>query len=112
MASFKGNDGNLMQHWVLCELLTIARSYTSCLTFIDAHAMAPVANQRKDHSCKFDAVFEHLPGQGSCYEKAWQALSPKPGKYPNSANFVTRIWGTPGISSMLLCECNEQKSNG
>ena len=108
MASFKGNDGNLMQHWVLCELLAAARSYTTRMTFIDAHAMAPVANQRTGHPSKFDTVFEHLPGQGSYYEQAWQALSPERGAYPNSANFVTHIWGPPGVSSMLLCERDQQ----
>ena len=107
MPFFKGNDGNLMQHWVLCELLAAARNDTTRLTFIDAHAMAPVATQSPNHSARFDAVFEHLPGQKSSYEQAWQALSTKPDTYPNSANFVNHIWGPPGVCSMLLCECDE-----
>lgn len=100
-----------MQHWVLCELLAIARSYTRRLTFIDAHAMAPIANLRTARCGKFDAVYQYLPGQGSFYELAWQSLAPLKGTYPNSANFVIHIWGTAGISSMLLCERDEQTAS-
>ena len=68
MSNFKGNDGNLMQHWVLCELLAVARKDTTHLTFVDAHSMAPIAiertEKRANRSGKFDAVFEHLPGAG------------------------------------------------
>ena len=52
MSSFKGNDGDLMQHWVLCELLTVARKYTTRLTFIDAHSMASTAIQSVDRHAK------------------------------------------------------------
>lgn len=48
MPYFKGNDGNLMQHWVLCQQLTVARKYTTRLGFIDAHSMASVAIQRAE----------------------------------------------------------------
>ena len=48
MSNIKGNDGNLMQHWVLCELLAIARNYTTRLAFVDAHSMAPIAIQRTE----------------------------------------------------------------
>ena len=89
MSSFKGNDDNLMQHWVLCELLAVARKYATHLTFVDAHSMAPIAihrtEKRATRSGRFDAVFENLPGQGSSYEQAWHALSPDRGGYPNSA---------------------------
>ena len=111
MPSFKGNDGNLMQHWVLCELLATARRYTADLTFIDAHAMAPSATRRTANPKqrgKFDAVLENLPGQGSVYEQAWQALWPEPGTYPNSARFVRSIWPAGGQCSMLLCERDER----
>ena len=105
MPPFKGNNGNLMQHWVLCELLAAARSHANGLTFVDAHAMAPLATRRTaQHGGKFDAVFANLPGQGSAYEQAWQALAPRPGTYPNSASFVHRIWWSGGQCSMLLCE--------
>ena len=112
MSSFKGNDGNLMQHWVLCELLTVARKYTTRLTFIDAHSMASTAIQRTEKKANrrrnFDSVLENLPGQGSSYEQAWQSLSPERGTYPNSANFVTHIWSPPSVCSLLLCERDEQ----
>ena len=110
MPSFRGNNGNLMQHWVLCELLETARRYTAELTFIDAHAMAPLAMRRTPKPAqrgKFDAVLENLPGQGSEYERAWQALAPEPGTYPNSASFVRHIWRASGQCSMLLCETDE-----
>lgn len=47
MGTYKGNAGNLMQHWTLCELLVIAGKHTSELSFIDAHAMAPLAREGK-----------------------------------------------------------------
>ena len=82
MPSFKGNDGNLLQHWVLCELLTVARKHITRLTFIDAHSMAPVATHRTEKSAtrrhRFDAVFEQLPGQRTSFEQAWKALSQPP----------------------------------
>ena len=112
MSSFKGNDGNLMQHWVLCELLAVARKYTTRLTFIDAHSMAPTAIQRTEKKANrrrnFDSVLENFPGQGSSYEQAWQSLSPERGTYPNCANFMTHIWSPPSVCSLLLCERDEQ----
>ena len=112
MSSFKDNDGNLMQHWVLRELLAVARKYTTRLTFIDAHSMAPTAIQRTEKNANrrrnFDSVLENLPGQGSSYEQAWQSLSPERGTYPNSANFVTHIWSPRSVCSLLLCERDEQ----
>ena len=38
-------------------------------------------------------------------------LAPLKRTYPNSANFVIHIWRTAGISSMLLCECDEQTAS-
>ena len=111
MPNFKGNDGNLMQHWVLCELLMVARKYTTHLVFVDAHAMAPIATCRSEKQAnrrrKFDWVLKNLPGQGSSYEQAWQVLSPDREGYPNSANFVRHLWRPPGVCSMVLCECDE-----
>ena len=108
MPRFKGNEGNLMQHWVLCELLTSAQDHTSHLTYIDAHSMAPIANLRTGKSRKFDAVFKRLPEQNSLYEQAWEALSPEQGTYPNSANFLAHLWRQPRVCSMLLCEKDEE----
>ena len=41
MPDYKGNFGNLMQHWTLCEILRIANNHARGLNYIDAHAMAP-----------------------------------------------------------------------
>ena len=74
MSSFKGNDGNLMQHWVIFEQLGVARKYTTRSTCIDAHSMAPIAIQRTEKKAnrrrKLDRVLENFPGQGSSYEQA------------------------------------------
>ncbi len=114
MTTFRGNCGNLMQHWVLCETLMIARRHCDDLTFIDAHSMAPIAIQRtekkKTSRRRFDSVFRQLPGQGSAYEKAWKRLSPEFGTYANSAKFVAHLWPRSGIASMLLCESNRESA--
>lgn len=98
-----------MQHWTLCEVLRIAwDNGVRALNYIDAHAMAPWARVRdpeKRHqgSADFSRVQANLPGQRSAYECAWHTLAPKPTcGYPNSANFVTQVWG--GDYSLLLCE--------
>lgn len=109
MPTYKGNKGNLLQHWVLCELLSAAREHVSRLQFIDAHAMAPMAEKQdpKHKDRVFDSVRAHLPGQGSPYERAWKELVPHgEAGYPNSANFVKGVWN--GSVSMLLCERDEE----
>ena len=104
MGTYKGNKGNLMQHWTLCEVLRIAwDSGVRALNYIDAHAMAPLAAVRTGSGRDFDRVCESLPGQKSLYERAWQKLSPKDVDwYPNSANLVRQVW--QGEFSLLLCE--------
>ena len=108
MPQFKGNEGNLMQHWVLCELLNSASNHFAHLMYVDAYSMAPIACHRTGSSTKFDTVFEQLPGQASLYEQAWQTLSLGTGTYPNSANFVQHLWHQPGNCSMLLCEKDDE----
>ncbi len=103
MTTYKGNAGNLMQHWTLCELLDIAGKHTSGLNFIDAHAMAPLARERTSTDPKFSRVQEGLSRKKSPYEEAWQRLTPR-GGYPNSAAFVKKVWN--GDFSLLLCETN------
>ncbi len=109
MPTYKGNKGNLLQHWVLCELVSAAREHVSRLQFIDAHAMAPMA-EKEEPECK-DSVFEsvraHLPGQGSLYEKTWRSLEQGDATYPNSANFVKKLW-SGRVVAMLLCEKDER----
>ena len=103
VSTYKGNAGNLMQHWTLSELLVTAGKYAAGLSFIDAHAMAPLALERTDGDPRFSRVQEGLPGQESAYEQAWHRLAPN-GGYPNSAAFVQRIWN--GDFSLLLCEAD------
>lgn len=108
MPKYRGNVGNLLQHWVLCEILEGCRNQAARLTFIDAYAMAPFATERPkvDHSAKlFDSVRDSLPGQNTPYEQSWRALSlaaPHRYGYPNSAAFLTDRW--PSEYSLLLCE--------
>ena len=108
MTTYKGNAGNLMQHWTLCELLVAAGKHASRLNFIDAHAMAPLADQmtRKSEDDLFDLVRGRVQKSSpddleSAYERAWHRLEPKRG-YPNSAAFVEQVW--KGDYSLLLCE--------
>ena len=106
MGTYKGNEGNLMQHWTLCEIVSLANPHHSALNYIDAHAMAPLAST-PECSDKVTEVFRYVQdnranGQ-SVYEKAWASLAPPPSRaYPNSANFVQHLWQHD--LSMLLCE--------
>ena len=104
MSTYKGNVGNLMQHWTLCELLGVAARHTSGLSFIDAHAMAPLASENKHKDKSFAYVQDDLPyRRGSVYERAWHNLAAN-GGYPNSAAFVEKVWEDD--FSLLLCETN------
>lgn len=106
MGTFKGNKGNLVQHWTLCELLLIANCHHASLNYIDAHSMAPLAAERKDGNPVFGGVQDNRTAGQSAYEKAWASLAPPPSDaYPNSANFVQHLWR--GDLSMLLCEKDE-----
>ncbi len=102
MGTYKGNAGNLMQHWTLCELLVIAGKRSSGLSFIDAHAMAPHAHTRTGTDAVFRCVQARVHGQKSAYEQAWQRLASQGEGYPNSAAFVKEVWN--GDFSLLLCE--------
>ena len=102
---YKGNDGNLMQHWTLCEVLGVALRHGRDLTYVDAHAMAPLATRQTETDAqkrgRFNRVRESLPGQDSIYERAWTKLH-KGGGYPNSGSFLDCVWWKE--CSMLLCE--------
>lgn len=105
MPWYKGNVGNLMQHWVLAELLSLAARNEAHIDFVDAHSMAPLANDRLPFggtSVVLDAVKDSLPGQRSSYERAWGDLIASGDGYPNSAAFLVAIW--PHSYTLLLCE--------
>ena len=114
MGRYMGNVGHLMQHWTLCEILNIAGQHTCGLTYIDAHAMAPLATVRTTQDEGFDGVRDGLPGQGSVYEQAWLNLAPVRNEgYPNSAAFVQELWGNrwQNCYHMLLCETRPRTSD-
>jgi len=103
--SYRGNVGNFLQHWVLCEILNIAKGHARQLDFVDAHSMAPFARSRPKidvSSALFDRARDRLPGDRSVYEVAWEGLTQGRRGYPNSAAFVEWLWREP--YSMLLCE--------
>ena len=109
MPTYKGNDGHLMQHWTLCELVKIAVDNSAPgLNFIDAHAMAPLAREKEHFYDRFSRAEarvqrDHAPNHewASKYEWAWHHLAPSVG-YPNSAVFVEKVWES--TLSLLLCE--------
>src|SRR5262245_20913290 len=106
MPSYRGNIGNLLQHWVLCELVERGNAYWASLRFVDTYSMAPLATERpKPHwsSELFDHTRERT-NRDSIYERAWSDLSSDAAGYPNSAAFVAALWN--GSYSMVLCECD------
>jgi hypothetical protein len=112
MPTYKGNRGNLLQHWLLCELLTLLKEQvppSTSLAFIDAHAMSPYATRDPtpgQTGDAFEIVRKHLPGQRSTFELTWKDLSDAPRvDYPTSAMFVCQLW--PGPLHMVLCEKDE-----
>ncbi len=106
MGKYKGNVGNLMQHWTLCEALSIAQGNgVTSLNYIDAHAMAPLAAACARPTLEFRSVQKRLPGQRSVYEEAWLRLTRRDQVYPNSAAFVTAVW--QGVFSLSLCESDD-----
>ncbi len=105
MPTYRGNQGNLLQHWVFCELMRIAAEYETHVNLVDAYSMAPMARAQRRPGRSgylFDCVEASLPGLGSAYENAWQALATGSSGYPNTAAILDQIW--PGTYSMLLCE--------
>ncbi len=105
MPIFRGNVGNLLQHWVFCEILEACRGGADQVDFVDAYSMAPLADQRPKLDATahlFDCVRDRLPGEQTPYEQAWHKLAPHTDQYPNSAAFLTLVW--PGRYSLLLCE--------
>ena len=109
MPTCRGNRGNLLQHWVLCELVQILNKNlpdNSHLLYIDAHPMAPFApmiekaDQTRGH---FLHVRNMLPGQFSTYETSWYELTRQnPDTYPSPLMFVNHLW--KGRLSVCLSE--------
>ena len=98
MPTYRGHRGNLLQHWVLAELIALLDrdDRATRLTFIDAHAMSPCAlrcERPSQSSIDFDVVSSRLPGQGSTYEQAWLSLKAGRCEYPSSSALVQHLWG-------------------
>jgi hypothetical protein len=109
MPTFRGNRGNLLQHWVLVELLgDIRQQSTSSLCFVDAYSLSPTATRSPKAATdqtapEFDRVHANLAKGRSIYERAWRSLSQSlPCEYPSSAAFVRYCW--EGQLFLLLCE--------
>jgi hypothetical protein len=116
MPSYKGNRGNLLQHWVLAELTMMLQESVQPegpLCFIDAHAMSPYAVRNANPgqtAADFDRVAGRLPGQSTAYEQAWHALrSEGRCRYPSSASLVHHLWRGP--LHLVLCEVDEDTAN-
>lgn len=112
MPTYRGNRGNLLQHWVLVELVDCVRAHgIKKLCFVDAYAMSPAPTRSSKASTdqtasEFDRVRAGLPQGSSRYEQAWRVLSQTlPSEYPSSAAFVRHCW--PGGLHLLLCEADQ-----
>jgi hypothetical protein len=104
MLTYRGNIGNLMQHWVLCELIQRCSGYWKTLRFVDAYSMAPLATERlKTHwSSELFDYSRDREQRASTYERTWTRLVADERGYPNSAAFVESLWAC--AYSMVLCE--------
>jgi hypothetical protein len=113
MGVCKGNRGNLMQHWTLCEVLDrLQREQVSSLHFISTHSMAPwsLAKPKNNEESDADRRIFRRAGErlarnsgGTLYENAWLDLSVEDGiPYPSSALFAQSVWKKP--ISLALCE--------
>ncbi|MBI1750260.1 MAG: hypothetical protein HY234_07675 [Acidobacteria bacterium] len=110
MPTYKGNRGNLLQHWALAELATLLQQECTArhrLCFVDAHAMSPYATRDSkpgQTADDFDRVRDRLPGQSSTYEVAWHSLRGPRCEYPSSAALLRELW--QGKLHLLLCEAD------
>ena len=96
MPSYRGNIGNLLQHWVLCELVECCNDHWPTLRFVDGYSMAPLATERpKSHwsSELFDYARDRAK-RDSIYERTWSGLDPSALGYPNSAAFLAALAGS------------------
>jgi hypothetical protein len=95
MPIYRGNRGNLLQHWVLVELLGgIRADGVDELGFIDAYSMSPTptgsAKAATDQTVhEFDRVRSLLALGSSAYERArLEICKSLASEYPSSTVFV------------------------
>jgi len=111
----KGNRGNLLQHWTLCEsLASLANLGISNLHLACTHSMAPwtlpvrKVNEATDTCRRFFRTaanrLAHVQNP-NIYESAWHRLSVSSGlPYPSTAVFASAVW--QGVISLALCEAS------
>lgn len=111
MPTYRGNRGNLLQHWVLVDLIEqLSAANSGALCYIDAHSMSPFATRsskaRTDPTAaEFDRIRDGLESAASLYETTWRSLTQSLHcQYPSSAAFAQAVW--PGSLHLLLCEAD------
>ena len=107
MPSYRGNIGNLLQHWVLCELVECCGYEWPKLRFVDGYSMAPLATERPTSHWS-SQLFDHARDRAkrdSIYERTWSSLNRGASGYPSSAAFLAALW--QGQYSMVLCEYDD-----
>src|SRR4051794_29960294 len=117
MGMCKGNRGNLMQHWTLCECLGQLEDHYGSLHFVTTHSMAPWAipiEKVEPDRCRKTFMqagvrLTHLE-YPIPYEAAWKKLSITNGlPYPSSAVFACDVWKKP--LTLALCEYDPHTAN-
>ncbi len=116
MPTYRGNRGNLLQHWALVEPLGCIRDDgIQKLCFVDAYSMSPTptrsARAATDQTAnEFNHVRSRLDRSSSAFEQAWLTLGKNlPSEYPSSAAFVRHSW--PEHVHLLLCEADPPTAN-
>lgn len=115
MGVCKGNVGNLMQHWTLCEVVQAAAEQDlPHLHFVSTHGMAPwsvPAEVQNDAQVQARLLFDSARNRptnarNSFYEQVWHDIALYRGlPYPSSAAFVVQAWGRR--LSLSLCEADQ-----
>lgn len=113
----KGNRGNLMQHWTLCECLFQLQSQFKSLHLVTTHSMAPWALPLKEENASpCQSVFLRAGARlttsspQSRYESSWKRLSVINGfPYPSSAVFAAEQW--KGSLSVVVCEADPRTAD-
>jgi hypothetical protein len=117
MGMCKGNRGNLMQHWTLCECLFQLRNQFKTLHLVTTHSMAPWAFPSREETpvgCR--SIFMQAGARlgivnAPCrYELSWKRLSVNDGfPYPSSAVFAADEW--KGVLTIAACEADPRTAD-
>lgn len=117
MGMCKGNRGNLMQHWTLCECLCELENTYKSLHFITTHSMAPwsIAGRKEPEGlCRttFNRAGTRLANlqQPTAYEVSWARVTGPNGiPYPSSCVIAADTWN--GELTCTLCEADFNNAN-